>query len=83
MTAKALGELTDKQLEAEWTKAAKEHDKLKKQLRDFSQEHQRRAAAARARETLAGLTDTDRAMLLQEAKSMGIESEEDVKGTRN
>lgn len=83
LTAKSLGDLTDKQLESEWTKKAKEFDRVKAELKSFSQEHQRRAAQDRARQMLSGLTDADRQSLLQEASTMGIESSENVKGTGN
>lgn len=76
MAAKSLADLTDKQLESEWTKVAKEYEKVKERLREFSSEHQARASQERARQALAGLTDEDRAFLLQEARTEGIESEE-------
>lgn len=73
---KSMEDLTDKQLESEWTKKAKELEKLKEELRQYSKEHQRRASVERARQVLAGFTDEDRAFLLQEAEAEGIESQE-------
>lgn len=78
MASKALRELTDAQLEREWTRKAKEYEKLKNELRDYSAEHQRRASEERARQALDSLSDKDRAALLQVAKAEGIESKSEV-----
>lgn len=77
-STKSLQGLTDKQLESEWTKAAKELDKLKAQLKEYSQEHQRRAAEKRAAQALETMSDADRRALLQQLEAEGIESAENV-----
>lgn len=80
MAAKSLTEMTDKQLESEWTKAAKDFDKQKELLKEFSQEHQRRAADKRAAELLETMSDDEKRALVQMAQADGIESEEKVQG---
>lgn len=80
LAAKSLAEMTDKQLESEWTKAAKEYDKLKEQLREYSQEHQRRAAQARADQLMESMTDAEKRLLLQTMEAEGVGSEEEVNG---
>lgn len=75
-TKKSLEELTDKQLETEWTRASKELSALKDRCREFSQEHQRRAAVERARQALETMSDADKAALVQMVHTEGIESKE-------
>lgn len=80
MASKSLETLTDKQLETEWTKTAKEYDKVKAQLKAFSEESQRRAAQARADQLMESLGDEEKRALLQSMKAQGIDSEERVNG---
>lgn len=77
-TKKSLQSLTDKQFMSEWDRVAKEALKLKEQLKELSQEHQRRADEERARQALETMSDSQRAALVQMAQSEGIESQEAV-----
>lgn len=78
---KSLEGLTDKQLESEWTKASKALEDAKKQCLAYSHESQRRETKRRVEQALAGFSESDREFLLQGVEALGIESEEDVKGT--
>ena len=80
MASKAMRELTDAQLEREWTRKAKEFEKLKTELRDFSAEHQRRAAEARAAQLSESLSDDEKRALMQSMTAEGIKSKEAVNG---
>jgi hypothetical protein len=80
LAAKALAEMTDEQLESEWTKAANQLEELKERLREFSQEHQFRAAEARAAQLAESLSDDEKRALLQTMEAEGVASEEAVNG---
>ena len=80
LAAKSLAEMTDKQLESEWTKAAKELEAAKKRVREFSEEHQTRILERQAQAKLDTMSDAEKQVLAQMVQAEGIESEEKVHG---
>lgn len=72
-----LADLSDEEFMDSWTKVGKQAEDLKAQLREYSQEHQRRTRKEALAKMAEGMSDEDLA-LLQEAHAEGIESEEAV-----
>lgn len=82
LAAKSLAEMTDKQLESEWTKAAKELQRAKDTVRQFSEEHQRRVLEAQAQRRLDTMSDAEKAVLVQMVQAEGVPSEMKAGGVR-
>ena len=78
--SKDLTELTDKQLESEWTKAAKQFEEVKNLCREYAAENQRRAADREAERLMNSMGDAEKSALVQRIQAEGIESQESVNG---
>lgn len=76
-TFKALADMGDEEFMDSWTSVGQQAEDLKAQLREYSQEHQRRTRKAQLVAQMGDMSEQDLA-LLQEARAEGIESEEAV-----